>query len=219
MSKYRRLMILLFIISICFFDLVKADDYSLNGKKIYIDPGHGGIDPGATYKDVEEDDVNLEISLKLKKELESYGATVYLTRDGDYDLSVKNARERKRSDLYQRSKLINNSNADMYLSVHLNASTSSSWSGAQTFYDDINSENIKIAKSIQSQFKIDLKTTKDYQEVSDGYLYKRVKVPGVLVELGYLSNPNERYLLTKNYYQNKVVKSLTKGIINYFVKQ
>ena len=75
----------------------KAKELPLLNKVIYIDPGHGGKDPGSIYKDIFEKDINLEICLKLKKELENKGARVYLTRDGDYDLSTPNTTTRKKA--------------------------------------------------------------------------------------------------------------------------
>ena len=77
----------------------------------------------------------------LEDKLTKLGAIVYLTRYGDYDLAVTNTINRKRSDLSRRSNIINKSNCDLYLSIHLNAETSSTWRGGQIFYDDINSEN------------------------------------------------------------------------------
>ena len=217
MSKYRVTMLVMLIISIIFFDTVKAGSDSLYGKCLYLDPGHGGLDPGAIYGGVKEEDINLEIALKLKEELENNGAVVYLTREGDYDLS-NGSSDRKRADLYRRSVLINNSGCDMYLSLHLNAITSGNNRGAQVFYDDINSNNVNLAKIMQKQLKSDLYTNRKYKEVSDGYLYRRVKIPGVLIEIGFLSNANERAQLKRDTYQKKVVKSITKGIMSYFDK-
>ena len=214
MSKYRLMMILLLIFGILIFDIVKADN-SLYGKCIYLDPGHGGKDPGATYGGIKEEDINLSIALKLKENLESKGAVVYLTRTGDYDLAPKGNKERKRADLYRRSVLINNSGCDLYLSLHLNATKSTSWYGAQVFYDDINEENIELAKILQRQLKKDLKTNRKIKEVKDGYLYRRVKVPGVLIEMGFLSNPGERNKLKKDNYQKLVSSSISKGIETY----
>ena len=216
MSKYKILMLFSLIIGILCFDVVKATN-SLYGKCIYLDPGHGGVDPGAIYGGVKEEDINLSIALKLKEELESIGATIYLTREGDYDLS-NNAVERKRNDLYKRTKLINNSGCDMYLSLHLNATSSSSWHGAQVFYDDINPSNIELAKILQNELKKDLKTTRKYKEIKNGYIYRRVKIPGVLVEMGFLSNPYEREKLKTDNYQRLVAKSIKKGIVIYFEK-
>ena len=107
--------------------------------------------------------MNLEISLKLKDKLEKDGAIVYLTRDGDYDLS-NGAIERKKNDLYKRVLLINNSGCDMYLSLHLNATKSNNWYGAQVFYDDINKNNIELAKIMQKQLRRDLNTNRKVKE-------------------------------------------------------
>ena len=160
----------------------------------------------------------MQISLKIEKELEKNGAIVYLTRYDDYDLSVKNAINRKRSDLSRRANIINESNADIYLSIHLNSDVSSTWQGAQAFYDKINERNEILAKIMQEQFKIDLKTNREYKEINDHYLYQRVKVPGVLLEVGFISNPNERYLLKQENYQEKIAISIKNGLINYFTQ-
>ncbi len=218
MTKYKIYVIFLLIVFICAFGFVKAssNELPLLSKVIYIDAGHGGLDPGAIYKDIYEADINLSISLKLADILEKNGAIVLLTRTGDYDLSVNNAVNRKRSDLSRRANIINDSQCDLYISIHLNSIASSTWRGAQVFYDDINPNNKKIAEILQKRFKKDLKTTREYKEMTDMYMYKRIKVPGVLVEAGFLSNSNERYLLLKPTYQDKIANSIYNGILEYF---
>ena len=208
----------LFLIFLYTIGIINALNLPLLGKVIYIDPGHGGTDPGALYNDLYEADLNLQISLKLETELEKNGAIVYLTRYGDYDLAVKNAINRKRSDLSRRANIINASNADIYLSIHLNSDISSTWQGAQAFYDTINEKNEVIAKIMQEQFKKDLKTKREYKQINDHYLYQRVKIPGVLLEVGFISNPNERYLLKQESYQEKISISIKDGLINYFTQ-
>ena len=160
MYKYKILLLCLFLIVLFGFDRVdaKLNTLPLKNKVIYLDPGHGGKDPGAMYKSIMEKDINLEISNNLKKILEKNGASVYLTREGDYDLSVPNTINRKRSDLSRRSNIINKSLCDIFLSIHLNAESTGTWSGAQVFYDDINPENEKIAKIMQQVFKENLNT-------------------------------------------------------------
>ena len=106
----------------------------------------------------------------------------------------------------------------MYLSLHLNATKSTSWHGAQVFYDDINDKNIELAAILQKQLKADLKTNRKYKEVTNGYIYRRVKIPGVLVEMGFLSNPYEREKLKTENYQYLIARSLVKGIKIYFEK-
>lgn len=218
MLKYKITMLFILILFMCTFSFVRADeqDFSLLGKVIYLDPGHGGLDPGAIYKDIEEASINLEISKKIMITLEQEGAIVYLTRNGDYDLAVNNAVNRKRSDLSRRGNIINKSMCDMYLSIHLNADTSTTWRGAQVFYDDVNPNNEKIAKIMQQVLKEDLKTTRQYKETSEMYLHKRVTRPGVLIEVGFITNPNERYLLMQESYQQKVANTITRGVIKYF---
>lgn len=218
MYKYKITSMLLFFLCFIGLNIVEADlnKLPLKNKIIYLDPGHGGVDPGAMYKSIKEKDINLEISKKLKTALELKGATVYLTRYGDYDLSVPNTINRKRSDLSRRSNMINKSNCDMFLSIHLNAESTNTWSGAQVFYDDINENNIKIAKIIQDIFRQYLNSKRKYKETNDLYLQKRITRPGVLMELGFLSNSNDRYLLKQNYYQNKLARLVTEGVIKYF---
>ena len=218
MYKYKITSMLLFFLCFIGLNIVEADlnKLPLKNKIIYLDPGHGGVDPGAMYKSTKEKDINLEISKKLKTALELKGATVYLTRYSDYDLSVPNTINRKRSDLSRRSNMINKSNCDMFLSIHLNAESTNTWSGAQVFYDDINENNIKIAKIIQAIFRQYLNSKRKYKETNDLYLQKRITRPGVLMELGFLSNSNDRYLLKQNYYQNKLARLVTEGVIKYF---
>ena len=212
-------MLFLLIISICSFSFVHANNSEYNlellGKIIYIDPGHGGADPGTVYKNIYEKDINLEICLKLQKVLESEGAIVYLTRYGDYDLS-NNSYSRKKSDLNNRAKIINASGADIYISIHLNSISSSTWRGAQVFYDDINKKNIEIANLFQEQLKKDLKTTRKVKEISTMLMNRKITIPGILIEAGFLSNSNDRYLLRQDDYQYKICNSIRNGLIKYF---
>ncbi|MCI5879993.1 MAG: N-acetylmuramoyl-L-alanine amidase [Bacillales bacterium] len=204
--------LVLLILNISIISYVKGENLDLIGKVIYIDPGHGGIDPGATYKDIYEKDINLSIALKLKKELENNGAIVYLTRYDDIDLSIS-TNNHKKSDLNNRVRAINNSNADLFISIHLN-SYGTSWHGVQIFYDDNNSTNEVLASIMDKNIK-NLNGNRTYKKKNNLYLLKNIKIPGILVEVGFLSNENERYLLTNSKYQEKVSKSLCNGIKEY----
>ena len=186
----------------------------LMGKTIVIDVGHGGKDGGTSYKDIFEKDINLDIALKLKGLLLKNGVNVILTREGDYDLSSPNALRRKKSDFDNRIKLINDSGSDMYISIHINYLDASKYYGAQVFYTK---DNEDIAKSIQESLVKNLKSPLDYKKLSDDiYMYKKLNVPGVLVECGFLSNYSERSLLQKDDYQFKIAEAIMKGIINYY---
>ena len=192
MRGYKSSIICIFFISIFCFSKVNAivNDYSLLGKSFYVDPGHGGRDSGAISSTFLEKDMNLLLSKKLAMALIGKGAIVYLTRDGDYDLSNSTI-NKKRDDLYNRVKLINNSNCDMYISMHLNSSPSSKWNGIQIFYSNILKENKIIASTITDTMKNNLNNVRDYKKENGYYMYSKLKVPGVLVEAGFISNKND----------------------------
>lgn len=213
---YALFFITLFLFGSLSIRALKQENFPLLGKVVYLDPGHGGADPGAEYKDIYEKNINLSITLKLQEELGKLGAIVYLTRDGDYDLSVPNTINRKRSDLSRRSNIINNSLCDLFLSIHLNAESSGKWRGPQIFYDDALVENKKIAELFQKELNKNLKGDREMKEVSDLYLQKRIKRPGVLVEVGFLSNVSDRYLLKSETYQQKVAVVLKNAVLKYF---
>lgn len=218
MNKYKSVLIFFFITIICTLNYVSAENknYPLISKVIYLDPGHGSIDPGATYKGVFESDLNLELSIEIMESLKELGATVYLTRYGDYDLSTSSAENWKRSDLSRRANIINKSGCDMFISVHLNADETHTWYGAQVYYDSINSENEKIAKIMQEELKKNTNTTRDYIRNDTKYLQRRVTRPGVLLEAGFLSNDAERKLLQDDSYQRHLAKVVSTSIIKYF---
>lgn len=206
---------LLLIIFICIFNFIKVNSYKmpLKGKIIYLNPGHGGVDGGATYKDILEKNINLDICYELMSELENKGATVYMTRYDDYDLSVNGAYFRKRSDLYNRVKIINDSNADMYLSIHLNSLESSKWNGVQIFYDDINDNNKVLAQTIKDS----LRSKREISIIKNKYMYNKIKVPGVLVELGFLSNSNDREIILNQDKRKILISNIVYGIIDYYI--
>ncbi len=217
MHKYKICVLFLFIIFLYCFEFVSANNnFPLLGKIIYLDPGHGGLDPGAIYVDTKEKEINLEISKKVETKLLKLGAIIYMTRYGDYDLSVNNTINRKRSDLSRRSNIINKSDCDLFLSIHLNAEETNTYSGAQVFYSDKNKKNIEIARIFQEEFKKNLKSTRNYKKDNSLYLLKRLKVPGILLEVGFLSNQNERYLLKQETYQNKIAETIISAVLTYF---
>ena len=217
MRQYKTLMLVMFFLSIFCLSKVNAivKDYSLLGKTIYIDPGHGGVDAGAISNTFLEKDMNLLLSQKLQKELVSKGAVVFLTRDGDYDLA-NSTMNRKRNDLYNRVKLINNSKCDLYVSMHLNASPSSKWNGIQIFYSNVLEENKIVAETITNTMKENMKNIREVKKENGYYMYSKIKVPGVLVEAGFVSNPNDNYKIRQSDYQDILIKNIAMGIETYF---
>lgn len=178
-------------------------------------PAHGGKDSGAVSNKIIEKDLNLTIAKELYNSLGKRGAIVLLTRDGDYDLSSSNY-SRKRSDLYNRAKVINESNANMFISIHLNSDLNSSYRGIQLFYNSINKENKLIAEAIYNSLKNNISNVRDNKNYNDYYMYKNIKVPGVLIECGFISNPYDNYNLRQDSYRKKLINLIVNGIINYY---
>jgi N-acetylmuramoyl-L-alanine amidase len=216
-----------FVILIVFFQYIFANTSStkswnlpLSGRIIVLDPGHGGPDGGAVGGEILEKEVALHIAVKLRDYLQQQGALVLLTREDDSDLAAKDTRgysRRKVEDLKKRVQLINQSEADLFISIHLNAIPSPRWSGAQTFYYGSFIENERLAKFIQAELRRNLENTdRSAKVINTVYLLKYAKKPGALVEVGFLSNPNERELLASDHYQTKLAASIYKGILRYF---
>lgn len=215
MKKYLCVVFLLFSITILCLSTIKVSAFlPLSGKIIVIDPGHGGKDPGTSYKNIYEKDINLKIALYLEKELSKSGASVILTRDGDYDLSSANAIWRKKSDFDNRIKLINESKANLYLSIHLNYLEEPQYFGAQVFYDK---ENEYLAQTIQNKINSELKSDREIKKIPKTlYMYGKLNVPGVLIECGFLSNYNERNLLQTKKYQKKLATVISDALTDYY---
>ncbi len=195
----------------------------LSGKIIYLDPGHGGVDPGAGDEEPFEKDIALNVSLKLRDYLQEQGALVIMTRETDVDLADKGLKgysKRKVQDLKRRLDLINKSEADFFATIHLNAIPSSKWKGAQTFYSTKFKENQRAAKLIQGELRRNLENTdREAKSANSIFLLKQTKKPGVLVEIGFLSNPEEAAKLKEEAYQEKVAGSIYEGILRYFTNE
>lgn len=214
--------ILIILLISCFIILtifkVKANEttFPLVGKTIIIDSGHGGKDAGASANEIKEKDINLAITYKLKKELEKVGAVVLLTRTDDADLSKPNAIRRKKSDFDSRIALINNSNADMYISIHQNNYSNPKYYGPQVFYSNVNTKNEKIAKSIQEDLNKFTNSKRKIKITTNTYMYNKLNIPGILVECGFLSNKKDLTNLTNPKYQKELSSVITQSIIKYF---
>ena len=190
--------------------------FPLIGKTIVIDAGHGGADGGAIVSNIKEKDLNLQITYKLKEQLEILGANVLLTRDSDNDLSNPNALYRKKSDFDNRIKLINNSHADMYISIHMNLYTNPIYYGPQVFYSPIVNENKKIATLVQDELNKFANTKRKEKITPNTYMYKRINVKGILIECGFISNKTERNKLLNPKYQKALSITISNAIIKYF---
>ena len=188
----------------------------LQNKVIVIDPGHGGLDNGASFNSTNEDELNLKISYALKDVLEQYGATVYLTRTDDQDMTRRNYLYSKDDDMYLRVLQIDAYNPDLFLSIHLNSANSSAW-GSQVFYYRKSSEAKILADCIHKNMKEVTGTKKNISECGF-YVLRATQSLGVLIECGFLSNSNERGQLVSSSYHKKLAESIVLGIIKYYEK-
>lgn len=198
---------------------------TLGGVKIVIDAGHGGIDGGASTSKYVEKNVTLAIAKKVEKLLKKKGATVIMTRTKDDDVIAEHnpsteyptLRERKKEDIFLREKLVIKENPDLFISIHANAIPESKWHGAQVFYHkEGHPASGLLANSIQDSIKENLKNTdREALAIKQVYLLKKVKMPSVLVETGFLSNPEEAELLSSPDYQQKMAESIVEGIERY----
>ena len=178
---------------------------------VLIDPGHGGSDPGKVGSgSVLEKDINLSLSLKLKKILEKENLKVYLTRDGDYNLASSSAN-------VQISDLKNRKQQAVVISIHQNSYPSGSVSGAQVFYYQGASRSKLLADSIQSALIAGLDPSNHRQAKANTsyYLLRDNPYPTVIVECGFLSNEEEKKKLQSRAYQTKAAKCICRGLKAY----
>lgn len=193
-----------------------------NNKIILIDPGHGGIDGGAQSKTgTIEKDINLQISLKLRDKLKESGYTVYMTREIDEGLYQKgtSVREKKRDDLKRRTEMKKETNCDIFISIHQNMFAQSKCFGAQVWYAS-NSKSQLLANTVQDSLKATIMDSNKRvaKPAGDAYLILRDNYEGasILLECGFLSNPDEEIRLKDEEHQNLIVNGILLGIDNYF---
>lgn len=191
----------------------------LSGQIIALDAGHGGPDGGAkSAAGLLEKDINLAITLYLRDYLQEAGAFVVMTRETDTDLADAERKSgRKRQDLLRRAELIRDSGADLFLTIHMNAITSSRWYGPQTFYyDKQHPENKRLAELIQDEIKRAVVDTHRMTKTVDNvYLLKAVSVPSALVEVGFLSNAAEAERLADPQYQKQMAAAIYQAILRF----
>ncbi|HOA80300.1 MAG TPA: N-acetylmuramoyl-L-alanine amidase CwlD [Defluviitaleaceae bacterium] len=186
---------------------------------IIIDPGHGGFDPGKMgINGAHEKDINLAIALKLQAYLEQSGAYVVITRNTDEGLNEEGDTNKKRSDMRKRKELINSSEGDILISIHQNSFPESKYKGAQVFYHGHSTEGERLAKEIQKQLKefVDPNNKREAKANTDYYVLKTTNIPAVIVECGFLTNPEEEANLNNEIYQEKVAWAIYVAIVEYF---
>lgn len=163
----------------------------------------------------------MKIALKLQNLLEQSGTTVILTRSDEnaiYSIDSKTLKQKKISDIHNRVKIGNESQADIFVSIHLNKIPEAKYDGWQTFYKEGDEKSAKLAKLIQKSLNETIKKENNRvaKTIDNIYIIKHVEIPTTIVECGFLSNPEEEKLLLEDEYQNKLAWGIYNGIINYF---
>ncbi len=222
------LLVTIVIIILLFYILISIrymaiTSFLTGGKKVIgIDPGHGGVDPGAIgVSGTREAEINLSIALKLKELIEKDGEIVIITREGEeglYTNKSKTLKEKKTEDLKNRKKIVEKGHCDLLLTIHLNSFSDSRYHGAQTFYKKDCEESKKIAYIVQKELKnlLNEDNNRVPQEREEVFLINEIEMPAILIECGFLSNPEEEKLLNSEEYQQKVAKAIYLGILKYY---
>jgi len=187
---------------------------------VLIDPGHGGEDGGTTgTAGTVEKDINLKVAKYLAAYLDKANISYIMTRDSDisiHDDNCNTIREKKRSDLLNRRKLIENCGAQLFVSIHMNYFEQSQYKGAQVFYSPVNPNSKAFAQRVKDSLLATLKddNKREIKQAYDSiYLMKYTSMPAVLVECGFLSNPEEEALLNTKDYQKKLAKAICNAIV------
>jgi N-acetylmuramoyl-L-alanine amidase len=186
----------------------------LLGKTICIDPGHGGSDPGAVGPTgTLEKNNTLAVSLLLRDRLEKNGATVLMTREGDKDVSYPDSTADE--ELGARVDVANESGADIFISLHNDSFTSSAAAGTTTFhYGD--TESVRLAGNVQKCLVDELGTRDRGSRFASFYVIRYTDMPAILVEVAFISNPEEEVLLASVDGRYKAAESIFQGIVKFF---
>ncbi len=196
---------------------VEAMAWAVARRVVVIDAGHGGVDPGAIgYGGTYEKEITLAVARELQNAFTRAGARVVMIRETDTDLSTpgKNLRARKQEDLANRVEQARAARADLYINIQAN-SFGRRWTGAQTFYHPDSLEGLRLAKNIQRELRHRMRNTERVVLPLDAYVLRHLEIPAALVEVGFISNPQEERLLKDLRYQKKIAFAIYAGSARY----
>ena len=187
----------------------------LEGKVITIDPGHGGSDPGAVgAKGTKEKDITLAISKQVQELLEKKGAKVHMTRTDDRDVYGPYASDR--AELQARVNVAEKYNSDAFVSLHINSSVNKSIGGFSTYYYPKTNYDLQLAQAIQKQLADNFGVNNLGVRQANFYVTKRCSMPAVLVEMCFISNPDEETLMQGNWFKKKTARLIVEALEKYF---
>lgn len=186
-------------------------------KVIVIDAGHGGKDGGAVGKttDATESFLNLQYAKTLKDICQQFGFKVVLTRESMEGLYSPLAENKKKSEMKKRQEVIESANADIVVSIHMNSFPSSEARGAQVYYAQGSESGQALADSVSKSLHQNFENAKLTSKVGDFYVLNVSPCPSILVECGFLSNPEEEVLLQDKEYMHKFCYHLFCGILQF----
>ena len=200
-------------------EVVSADVARSDGRPVVvIDAGHGGNDPGKVGVDGSlEKDINLQIAMRLKQYLEAADVEVVMTREEDMGLYSEDDSSKKMADMKKRCEIIDESGAELVVSIHQNSYHEEYVSGGQVFYYKDSEKGKKLAEILQERFTYVLGEENRRLAKANGnyYLLLHVKCPIVIAECGFLSNWKEAALLQNADYQDRMAWTLHMGILEY----
>ncbi len=212
------------VLNVTFFsDHTAVNSVPITNRTIVLDPGHGGEDGGAVGSNgTVEKEINLQVALKVQALLEQNGCSVFMTRSEDvsiHDKGEEKNRNRKISDLDNRKKMPGDYKADAFVSIHMNLYPQQQYHGAQVFYAETPESSMQLAQFIQDEMRedVDSANNREIKEAKGNiYVLDKSKVPSVVVECGFLSNPEEEQKLQTEEYQQKLAFAIYSGIIKFF---
>lgn len=207
----------MFLLTFAFSHIVAVSASGYNGITIVLDAGHGGRDGGSVgVNGTIEKEINLRYTLALKEKLVSAGYRVELTRKTDDGLYLESAKNKKMSDLNARMEIIKRANPNLVISIHMNSFSSPSAHGASTYYRSGDESGQIVSDLIQQSLNTYLGAPSTKGKVGDYYILNESYYTAVLIECGFLSNPEEERLLNTDEYLKKFVDAVYNGILLYF---
>ena len=207
----------MFLLTFAFSHIVAVSASGYNGITIVLDAGHGGRDGGSVgVNGTIEKEINLRYTLALKEKLVSAGYRVELTRKTDDGLYLESAKNKKMSDLNARMEIIKRANPNLVISIHMNSFSSQSAHGASTYYRSGDESGQIVSDLIQQSLNTYLGAPSTKGKVGDYYILNESYYTAVLIECGFLSNPEEERLLNTDEYLEKFVDAVYNAILLYF---
>ncbi|WP_010245724.1 N-acetylmuramoyl-L-alanine amidase [Acetivibrio cellulolyticus] len=205
------------------FSELKTTNNTPKNRIVILDAGHGGEDPGAVSDNgTREKEINFYIASKIKELLEAENFTIIMTREDDtlkYEDGTKSVTQKRKQDLLRRKKMMDESGADLVVSIHLNKFPQTQYCGAQVFFPPNSPESKIAAEGIQRSLRDNVDPNNKREAMlknAEIIILKNLKTPTVIVECGFLSNEQEERKLASIEYQDKLAIAIKDGILKYY---